>query len=120
MIAGFCLYEVRTSSTRRGLKESDLRQTFWRRLLYRLTKPPFLPFYFNTDFKNAPTLCKEDRHIFYFRLLTLLPRDPCLFVEGFDPTPITKLPELNFALHQLLVLIGVIIAALADGATHRY
>ena len=68
--------------------------------------------------KNAPVSSHRGQAHF-FRLRSLLSGDPRLFVQRFDAAPVTELLKLDLPLHQLLVLIGVIITPLADGAAHR-
>ena len=40
-------------------------------------------------------------------------------MQRFYAAPVAELLKLDLPLHQLLVLIGVIITPLADGAAHR-
>lgn len=51
---------------------------------------------------------------------SLFSGDPCLFVNGLQTTPVTKLLEFDLPLNLLLVLIGVIITPFARCATKRY
>ena len=44
--------------------------------------------------------------------------DPSLFVHRFYAAPVAELLKFDLPLHQLLVLVGVIITPLADGAAH--
>ena len=70
------------------------------------------------SFKNAPvSFYRGQAH--FFRLRSLLSRNPCLFVQRFHAAPVAELLEFDLPLHQLLVLIGVIITPLADAAAHR-
>ena len=39
-------------------------------------------------------------------------------MQRFDTAPVAELLKLDLPLHQLLILIGVIITPLADGAAH--
>ena len=65
---------------------------------------------------RSPLFHRGQAH--FFSGAILLSGNPGLFVQRFYAAPVAKLLKFDLPLHQLLILIGVIITPLADGAAH--